>query len=50
MTLVSNGSSTGASVDPRGGKHVTVPSVAVDVAKFDQFLDAIWPADIAKPR
>jgi hypothetical protein len=26
-----------------------LPTVSVDVEKFDKFLDAIWPADIAKP-
>lgn len=25
------------------------PTVMVDVEKFDKFLDAIWPADVAKP-
>lgn len=26
-----------------------IPTVMVDVEKFDKFLDAIWPADVAKP-
>jgi hypothetical protein len=38
-------SSSGASAPP----PKTIPSVNVDAEKFDQFLDAIWPADVAKP-
>lgn len=36
---------TGASAPP----PKVIPSVSVDVEKFDKFLDAIWPADVAKP-
>lgn len=38
-------SSSGASAPP----PKTIPSVNVDAEKFDKFLDAIWPADVAKP-
>ncbi len=32
------------------GRPPMIPSVTVDVEKFDKFLDAIWPADVAKPQ
>jgi len=38
-------SSTGASVQPK-----ITPTVSVDVEKFDLFLNAIWPADVALPK